>query len=264
MLIYPYSSTSTTAKKLAISLGCKRVSRNLPGNKPIETDTLINWGCSNFIRPVYCNIIYNKPASVANTSNKLRTFQILKEHEILIPEFTTNKDIAHSWIDSGHTVIARKTLHGKGGAGINIFAQETIIGEYPLYTKYVNTNYEFRIHTFKNRSPFLQQKLQRNGIQHSNNYGHIVRNHKNGYIFVNENSINFNKQNINLNKTKEQAQKALEVLQLDFCAFDIRTYLDGDSYFLEGNTAPGLVNSTLDTYTRVFSTENTYDYNPVY
>lgn len=255
MLIYPYSSRSATAKKLARNLGCKRVSRNLPENKPIETDTLINWGCSNFVRPVYCNIIYNKPASVTNTSNKLRTFQILKEHEVLIPEFTTNKDVANSWIDSGHTVIAREKLRSSGGHHIKIFKDETIVGEFPLYTKYINTNYEFRIHTFKHHPPFLQQKLRRNGIQHNNNYSHIIRNHKNGYVFVNENSINFNKQNINLNKTKEQAQKALTALQLDFCAFDIRTYLNGDSYFLEGNTAPGLVNSTLETYTRVFSTE---------
>ena len=119
-IIYPYKIYSRSAKLLATELETKRVFPN-KNYRPKENHLIINWGNSTYPNWRYNPFkMLNDPRRVASASNKLKSFKIFKERNILSPEFTENKLVASWWIDQGNKVICRTSLTGHSGQGIVI------------------------------------------------------------------------------------------------------------------------------------------------
>lgn len=203
---------------------------------------VINWGCSKQEEQPSCFYL-NRPSCVADSINKLKTFNILFG-TTNIPGYTTDKDEAQQWIDDGNMVVGRKTLVGHSGAGIVLFNHETITSnlECPLYVQYKKKRKEYRIHVFNGGIIDIQQKKKRAGGVASS----YIRSHANGWVFCRE--LDFLP-----NDATTQAIEAVNALGLHFGAVDVIWNEQEDkSYVLEVNTAPGLENTTVEKYGQAF------------
>lgn len=239
--LYPYNVGSQSAKALAQGLGIKRIKHNGPLK---IVDTLINWGASAFKREIRAFEYVNPPEAVALATNKLKTFRMLFG-AVKTPDYTTSNIIADAWLGRGITVVARHTLTGHSGEGIEIWkpARKDVFldaKEAPLYTAYVPKDEEYRVHVFRGNSFFVQRKARKKDVP-DDQVNWMIRNHGNGFIFAHK--------DIEINKERDAAAiTAVETLGLDFGAVDIMLGKDGQWYVLEVNTACGLEGTTLDKY----------------
>lgn len=238
---------SVSAKSVAQSLNTKRVrpdGRYMPKRRHV----IINWGNSKF--PNWWSTamrrdvtVLNSPDAVAVASNKLSTFEVLKECNISIPEFTTDKAVATEWLENDEgKVVCRKVLNGHSGRGIVISKEVDELVDAPLYTQYVKKTHEFRVHVFHGRVIDYVQKKKRRGFEDRNQY---VRSVDNGWVFCRENILV-------LPEVQQLALDAVNVLNLNFGAVDIIRGHDGEDYVLEVNTAIGLEGSTIEKYKAAF------------
>lgn len=256
--IHPYSNTSKSAKLLADALPCKRIKTRNSKYRPNASDTIINWGASNFNIPVNFNIpILNHPNNVRNCSNKLESYKILNQNHVKTCDYTTSKIQAQAWVIEGYIVFGRDLINGSRGRGITIHEPNTTIHtNHIFYTKYIPHIAEYRVHCFRlgnsNYDYWIQQKKKVN--QWQEHYGHIpnakfIKNHKNGYIFS---FRNLQIHPIVHTQLTQIAQNGLIAMQLDFGAFDIVIDQFNQAHILEINTAPGIEGTTLNTYINYF------------
>ena len=247
MKLYPYKPGSASAKALAVALGIKRLKHD---NKISNAGFILNWGSSTFKKrfgPIDC---LNWPEYVKKASNKLETFRALDGH-VPIPEWTTDAREAHRWLVGGFTVVARRTLTGHSGEGVEIyddlykFEVENLGRVAPLYTKYVPKTQEYRIHVFRDNAFFVQRKARNKDVP-DDQVNWKVRNHGNGFIFAHK-DVEVR------DDAKGHAIMAVRQLGLDFGAVDIIYSKQTDSFYvLEVNTACGLEETTLEKYVEVF------------
>lgn len=255
--IYPYKMGSKSARLLSESLGALRT-RSVGSYTPRSEDFIIGWG--NSIIPAFFERVghlnakfINPPDKVRNASNKLRTFRILQEHGISIPEFTNDIQVARNW--SGEIVYGRAKLTGHSGEGIDIFRPELFeidIPDYPLYTKAIENHGEYRVHVVDGQVIAYTKKKRHRGSVATDEQLQI-RNLDNGWIYSSDDLRR-------LDRIEELAISAVSALGLDFGAVDIIKDENGDVYVLEVNTSPGLSPSTLGAYVVAFRNliENTY------
>jgi glutathione synthase/RimK-type ligase-like ATP-grasp enzyme len=231
--IIPYKMGSTSAKALARELGVKRI---IPGGRynPTMRTTVLNWG-SSAVHFRTANII-NKPEAVSSASNKLTTLLKLKEAGVPVPDFTTDPNVAKSWLDRDYKVVCRHKLSSHSGIGIEIVRPGGRIPYAPLYTKYTKKHEEYRVHVFGNQVIDIVEKRKRNGGEADS----LIRTHSNGWVFCRDGVYP-------ADGLKAAAIKAVSVLGLDFGAVDVIAR-DGKFWILEVNTAPGLENTTLRKY----------------
>lgn len=226
-------------------------------------DVLVNWGNSSVDMQKFTRIqglidpefVLNHPQSIANASNKKKSFDLMSDHGVKLVEFTTNKEDAQAWVDAGSLVYARTKLQGHSGEGIvavhkqpetvvaagAAFPVNNVLPNAPLYTKGITVQRrEFRIHVFGGEIVYVQQKKRTNDYQNNPNYSNVVRNYHTGWIYA-TNEIRPNEASL------EEAKKAVEALGLDFGAVDVITRGE-EAWVLEVNTAPGLQGTTLEVY----------------
>lgn len=243
MKLYPYNKGSESAKALANALGIKRIKHegkvlNIPDQ------IVINWGCSNWARPVVPKQILNVPGNVGVATNKLKSFNTLKGH-VSIPDFTESLEEANKWLAEGVTVVERHKLTGHSGEGVRIVEPGEGLVRAPLYVKYIPKVNEYRLHVFRDKVFFVQRKARKEAVPNEE-VNWKVRNLKGGFIYAN--------QNIDVDaQAKEQAIIAVQTLGLDFGAVDIIYNKRNNKYYvLEVNTACGLSGTTLDKYVEIF------------
>lgn len=242
IVIYPYHPGSKSAKLLSEKTGWKRMKRETKCN-PRRT-VVVNWGSTNPpARFIERHRMFNENVKFA--SNKLVAFERMKNHEVVIPDFTTKRTEAQQWLLDGERVLARTILNGHSGAGIvNLYEGKDYpwtldeVPEAPLYTKYIKKNAEYRVHVFWNQTPLIQQKKKRNGVEVKDKY---IRSHRNGYVFCKTDIVV-------PPMLSALAVNAVQALELDFGAVDIIEGKDGTLYVLEVNSAPGLDNKTAELY----------------
>lgn len=243
MKLYAYSNGSKSAKALADAIDIKMIKHegkvlNIP------KQVVINWGSSAWARGVIAKEILNTPESIAKAVNKLQAFKAMQGHAS-IPEFTESRLEAGKWLVEGFTVVARTVLNGHSGQGIEIYKgeDEKVLADAPLYVKYINKKEEYRLHVFRDEVFFIQRKARNKDVAEVN---WQVRNHKNGFIFAN--------QNVDVpEEAKQQAITAVKSLGLDFGAVDIIWNEKQNKYYvLECNTACGIEGTTLDKYVEIF------------
>ena len=226
----------------------RRLFNDRPGFKVKPWTTIINWGNSKVTNGLPTHV--NPVIAVHGASNKLSTFKALENQDgIRIPEFTTDRVVATHWRDEGGTVVARRTLVGHSGAGIELVSGKTELPDAPLYVKYIKKQKEFRVHVVFGEVIDVQEKRKRQGYDGETNFQ--VRNHQTGWVYCRENIVE-------PEGLREMAVKVVRTLGLDFGAVDlIWNEKRNEVYCLEVNTAPGLEGSTVDKYAEAFVKELT-------
>jgi glutathione synthase/RimK-type ligase-like ATP-grasp enzyme len=218
--------------------------------RPRSTHLIVNWGCSN--APDWANYdqqVLNRWPNVANATNKLTCFEVLRDAGVSIPEFTTDETIALGWVRDKTTVVGRSILRGSGGEGIwlntyeNTFYPDGVVAFpiVPLYVKYIKKTEEYRIHVFRGQVIDIQQKRRRANVPNEE-VNWQIRNLNNGFIFARSNIRP-------ADSVLRESVDAVQALGLDFGAVDIIwNSRRKTAYVLEINTAPGLEGSTINSY----------------
>lgn len=246
MYIYAHNRYSEGASLLRKDLRLKSLYRSLERGRRLFLVPIINWGSGSYpenLPNLGRNMRWlNKPEQVAIATNKLFTFECLKQAGVSIPEFTTERGEAQQWVSDGHIVVVRTLLNASEGRGIILWNRELPLAENvraPLYVKYIKKKHEYRIHVVRYTSErggvepiCIQQKLRKRGFEDRDNQ---IRNHDNGWVFAVNDIIAPHE------KVIIQARNALEALGLEFGAVDvIWNERQQRAYVLEVNTAPGL------------------------
>lgn len=243
IVICPYSMRSKSAKTLATALETTRV----PDGAGLNSDTLIvNWGMG-YSSGGRCKIL-NKRENVALACNKLTTLRILSEGGVsATPEWTTDKQRAKEWLQSGSTVFCRTKLTGHSGQGIVVAKTVLDLVTAPLYTKFIDKDSEYRIHVFDGQVIDQRKKVPAtDGRAVTTDY---IYSHSNGYVFKFADAPTV---------VKQAAITAVRALGLDFGAVDVMSKAERGTagipmsykaWVLEVNTAPGLVGTTIQAYT---------------
>jgi glutathione synthase/RimK-type ligase-like ATP-grasp enzyme len=262
VFVYPYKAGSQSAKALATALGakCIKLENSRYVSKP--TDYIINWGASNlnFIPQRFMGMtarLLNNPGDVARCTNKLDFFYGIKEHnrvvdhldvdeDINIPEFTTDIAVAEQWLNEGHNILERHKLTGHSGEGIVFSNTPDVVGEAPLYVKYIPKKEEFRVHIVNGEVIHIQRKARKQDVP-DEEVNWQVRNLDGGFIYqINDIEVP--------ECVTDQALRAFNAIGLNFGAVDVIWNKRHDqAYVLEINTAPGLVGTTLGKYVEAFT-----------
>ena len=215
------------------------------------SDLIVNWGSS---RDIPSNVIgnarvLNHVLAVNLAANKVNALRDMSQYGVKTVDYTFSQEEATRWATNGNLVFARTELRGHSGVGIicssmsepedlgNVAWQQNV-PEAQLYTKGVSGQHrEYRIHVFRGKILFIQQKRRVSGYRELENYSNVVRNHGNGWIYGH---LNMTAPNDNVLR---EAVKAVEALGLDFGAVDVLSQRD-EAWVLEVNTAPGLSGDT--------------------
>ena len=264
-ILYPYNLGSASARLLKDELVRRghRAKRVRPDGlyRPYRNHKIINWGSNeeaewmwrlgvamNQLVPT-CSVI-NPPAAVARASNKLTALERLDTHGVLVPEFSTRREVGQEWVDQGDVVVCRSLLRGSGGRGIGLVGRSIEDGDHtgvvppntPLYVKYIKKQHEYRVHVFNGQVIDIQMKRRRTDFE-DERVNYQIRNSAFGWVFCRDDIIPPD------DSITDMAVRAVEVLGLDFGAVDViwnRLYNRG--YVLEVNTAPGLEGTTVLKY----------------
>lgn len=255
IILYPQSMGSQSSKDLQQSLkdhlGDRiKVLRVKPDGDyvPSVNDFIINFGnkeIPNWINRISGSPMLNDTSAVSISIDKLSTFTKLSEDPtIIIPEWTTDIEVAKQWLEYGK-VYCRTMTRSSGGNGIVIASNTRELVNSPLYTRGINIHKEYRIHIFQDKIIDLVQKRRRTDedgeIQEVNSE---VRNLEGGWVFC--------RNNVNLpENVKIMAIKAVAKLGLDFSALDIVKSYNDKYYILESNTNCGKEGTTLERYKEV-------------
>lgn len=212
---------------------------------------IINWGNGNgydYNRNGSGDCTYyNRFETVAVASNKLTTFNALKDKDgINIPAFTTDRSVAAQWCTDGTIVVCRTKLSGHSGDGIVLATKPDDIVVAPLYVQYIKKQKEFRVHVAFGEVIDVQQKRQRKDVPEGFTTDFQVRNHQTGWVYCREDITE-------PPGIREMAIRTVQELGLDFGGVDIIYNKKSDiCYVLEVNTAPGLEGTTVEKYAEVF------------
>jgi len=189
--------------------------------------------------------VLNKPQAIGQASNKLTAFRAMKEAGVSIPEFTTDPEVARTWIfEEKATVVSRYKLQGHSGDGIAVHSDYDVFlrqQRAPLYVKYIKKQDEYRVHVFDGKVIDVQQKRKKREVN-NDEVDYQVRNHANGWVYCRDN-LNYPPSILS------DATSAVAALGLDFGGVDIIwNEHQQKSYVLECNTAVGLSGTTLNKY----------------
>lgn len=238
---------SLLARSLEVA---KLAGKRLAGYTPDPADIIINWGnTSPPEKTLGCRML-NRPEAIVKAVNKLTTLGILSGTEVKIPDHTTDQAVAMTWVRGGLKVVARHTLTGSGGDGIQILSSlDDFPCEAPLYTLYIPKTSEYRVHVMSGKVFDVQKKARRKDIP-NDKVNWQIRNHDNGFIFARE---GVNKDEPEVMAVEERAVQAVNILGLDFGAVDVIWNKKHETpYVLEVNTAPGIEGTTLYNYCEAF------------
>ena len=237
--IVPYKKSSESAKLLAEKLTAMTGKRVISGNPSLDHRNIL-WGCSSV------DMETSQPTkAVSIAQNKLRTLTKLKEANISIPEFTTVKATAEGWVRNGQTVLARTMLNASEGRGI-VVCDKLPMTAAPLYVKLIKKKKEFRVHVMNGQVIDLQEKRRRNGIRQADGrrIDGTIRNIGNDWVFCRDGIVE-------PRGLREIGIAAVKAVGLLFGAVDIIfNEYHNKLYVLEVNTAPGLTDSTAESYAR--------------
>jgi hypothetical protein len=256
------SGVSESARLLTEALiesGIQTVRRNNRGSNArrnrLEPSHIINWGCatatSSFLRNINCHTtahIFNPTQAVNNAANKLTFFHHLPRTRFrsTIP-WTTSRSEARGWLSHGDRVYCRTQLRGHSGQGIVVARDNSQLVDAPLYTKGVDTRYEFRLHVVGGVVIDGVRKAFNSDVPEEERNTDIM-NHSAGTIFVRAGEA-LRLANLNFDML-EDAVACVRALGLDFGAVDVIQDRQGNHHILEVNTACGLTGTTLTRYTR--------------
>lgn len=197
---------------------------------------ILNWGLSSYSDP---NAI-NSGVALSLAANKRQSRIHFKQNNLSAPELLLIPPSAEHFAN-GVKWVGRPDYHSKGR---NLYLCSNLqevaralrrpIGRRPTHwTKFIIAPHEFRAHVINGRVVKLVEKIGGQGQ---------IRNYKYGWRFL---APTTNK----LRRVRELARSAMESIQLDIGAVDILSD-DTNVWLLEINTAPSLMDSSLQLYVR--------------
>lgn len=240
--VFPYRVGSRSAKALAEACDGRVLKRVGSKYRFREGDLVINWGASDCL--FKGRGVANQPDTIEPASNKLKCFQLMKEHGVSIPPFWTRKDDIPA---DAFPVMCRTKLQAHSGEGIVVAERKDQLVGAPLYTKYIRKKEEYRVHVIRKPGAgasiiMVQRKAKKHGVEDAD---FMVRNLANGFVYIIADA--------RPKCVEEEAVKALESTGLAFGAVDvIYNEHQNKAYVLEINTAPGLEDRTAEAYAKVF------------
>lgn len=252
-VLFPYKAASGSAKKLAMYLSnADKNATIVVGDtdyRPRRTDIIVGWGAGewpNWKRSAFAAgaVWLNTSEDICNSVYKDRTFNILRQAGIPIPETTYSSTTAREWLLRGDVVIARNILSGKDGEGITVVHDSRNLPEEHLYSRYFPVSQEYRVHVFRG-VPFWCQV--RHPIEDRTNK--FYRSTPNPYVRTSSNGWTLYVSNQDCPAIcKRVAVQAVGAVGLDFAAVDIGYNSRGEVCVYETNTSPELTNRTCDAY----------------
>lgn len=150
------------------------------------------------------------------------------------------------WLPTWGVIIAKR-LNSSGGRGIYLIQSvgdldqiHDDITKY-IFERYYNYTKEYRVHVSKFGCFYTSRKMLRNTA--------TVRwhRHSENSVFINEENPMFDKPT-NWDEIVADCIKALEHMQLDIAAFDVKCTRDGRFILLESNSAPALGEQGIEKY----------------
>lgn len=244
LYIFPYKMGSKSASALAKYLYIPQIRHEFSKFIGSPNKLVINWGSGELPKHLNRCRIINRPDRVRVAANKLSLFRSMAQKEgVRFVPWTTSIEEASKWLKEGNTVVARQSLTGHSGHGIVIVEPGQKLPQFPLYTKYMPKDSEWRIHIINNQIIFRQRKIKDPTIAEPKTWK--IRSHDNGFIF----------QHNDLSVPKDVETQALAVMAgsgLDFGAVDVICTKKGVAYVLEINTACGLEGETISVYGEAF------------
>lgn len=249
----PYISGSEGAKLLADKMGIRSVKTD--GTSKILANPkdrlLIFWGkpnehVQNQLRNFNYNYI-NHPSYIRSSVDKLRFYELIRNKDYAIP-YTLDPTVAYSWlVDEGVKVIARTTVTGMGGEGIDVLRTEEdwdTTKKYKVFTKYIPKRHEYRVHVVDGAVITISKKVMPNGNKPEGNNWE-VRSHDNGFIFQRVEEQDVPKQVLSA------AIDCVARVGLTFAGVDvIYNEKKKQAFVCEVNSAPGIEGGTVDAYAK--------------
>lgn len=248
MWVYCWNEGSEGGKALAGALGIKRLKHEGSKFKGHKSKTVINWGSSKLPEEVEKCVVLNKSRQVALCTDKLKFFDYIDgmdddDFVVNLPDWTTNPEDVLKWVADGQVVCARTILNGHSAQGLVLIEKPEDFVKAPLYTLYIPKKHEFRVHVVAGEVIDVQRKAKKIDAE---KVDWRIRNLANGFIYARE---GFDVPDVVL----MQGFAAISAVGLDFGAVDIIWNEKHDkAYVLEINTAPGLMGTTLELYTKAF------------
>lgn len=240
--VLPYKPGSKSARAIVDSLSPLAIMKKQ--NTPVygRKKVLLNWGNSSPMFSIDGVTILNKPDAVSNASDKLKALRIMLEAGVSVPEFTTDINVAKTWIEDERMVLCRTLLRANSGRGIVIVKDVNELVAAPLYVKYIRKEKEYRLHVFNGKILDLVEKKRRSGFGGDNSHCKYIRSYERGWVMCRD-GVTVEE------RVKAEAIKAVSALGLDFGAVDlVLRKNDNSPVVLEVNTAPGLQGTTLENY----------------
>lgn len=256
MIINPYKNGSRSAKEIRNLLRQRNVSCWTLQRPPKNPKSMVvNWGNSEF-EYQGPNFIVNPPPAVSKMTNKVSFFETTKGSKDVL-EATNSGDVALGWKS---VVFARVLISASGGRGIVVFDPETddagSLPRAPLYTRYVPKTHEYRLHMARSlkgkefQCLLAQRKVFVKTPERPAPLDWKVRSHDNGFIFQRQPEMDRIPGCV-----IDSANRVMSDYfpDLHFAALDVMYHQKrNQAWVIEGNTAPGLENSSIDIYADYF------------
>jgi len=248
--------------KLAEALGIRHYHKDSRPKRLPKPLFVINWGVSVYPAWIEFNngFISNSYRGVATCVNKLRALISLTNEKIPSLEFTQDQAKFLDWVYKDGKAVARHSLTGHSGQGIEIWRPDLLEMHEPLcdlYTRYFKKDAEYRVHVAFGKVILIQQKKRKNGYNELNltDDQKLIRTNGNGWVFA-ITDLKCDARGYS-DQLKDLALKAADAVGIEHGAVDILVKHHRNQapamVVCEINTAPALSNpSTLEAYVKAF------------
>jgi hypothetical protein len=238
------SETGETLLNWLIDNGASVEGGKDPGDEPLHH--LIRWGSYKPLPKKTTGKVLNSKTAVQLASDKAKSLKVMKAADVNIPP---------TWLGTGpvpddiiYPCLGRQDKHSHGSdivLCLRKFDVEVSIEKgCTHWTAFIPVAREFRIHIFDGYPIKISEKM----LTDKSKFVPYIRNFETGWTFHNP--------KVPVPKgTKLEAIGAVEALGLTFGAVDVVVDEHGDSFVLEVNTAPGLIEDGVERYGKRFLVE---------
>lgn len=226
-----YSTTGiVTGRRLGDYLGVQHGTEAPSETRPRH---LIRWGSSRRVPYRPAQDVWNKRRAVNANTNKYQALQTMQDAGVPTPPASRH------YRDITPPALGRSRNH-TGGTDIDLILQDqdAELGDHHHYVEYIPVDKEYRLHVAGGE--LLKASWKR--LEEPGERVPWMRNHESGWHYVNPRDSH------NWRSAIPHAVRAVDALDLDFGAVDL---IKGDDELwrvLEVNTAPSLIESSLQLY----------------
>jgi len=233
---------------------------------------LVRWGSRHpLVGYVNPSNELNTISSIDNSRRKDVMLAKLRDADIAVPEFITSRVVPTDWLrEQGNDIIIMRPNSHHGGSGTRIARANKITSNNMLprsdrdnktiLMKWVPSDTEYRAHMVNGSMVYLDQKIHDMEYyneyiaEHTTLYFEIfydvvskIRAFDNGYRHSRRDPDRFTA----WSELETLCNRASEAIGLKIAAIDVIRKEDGEFVVLETNSAPGLMETKLDLYSRI-------------